>query len=107
MGGLWREVNYTVTPLMHSECSRICREPSARGGLIRGGLLYIHWGLLKLVCCPQPPTDEVLPRLPRIHVHQQEADAVTLLHEAHVRDVAQAKVTQNILCVKMVRSFVV
>ena len=42
VGGLWREVNYTVTRLMHSECGRICRGAVGEGGLIRGGLLYMN-----------------------------------------------------------------
>ena len=43
VGGLWREVNYTVTRLMHSECGRICRGAVGEGGgLIRGGLLYTN-----------------------------------------------------------------
>ena len=36
VGGLWREVNYTVTQLMHSECGRICRGPFVRGPYKRG-----------------------------------------------------------------------
>ena len=42
VGGLWREVHYTVTQLMHSECGRICRGAVGEGGLIRGGLLYVR-----------------------------------------------------------------
>ena len=40
MGGLWREVHYTVTQLMHSECGRICGGgggPLARGGPYKRG----------------------------------------------------------------------
>ena len=40
VGGLWREVNYTVTRLMHSECGRIFRGAVGEGGLTRGGPLY-------------------------------------------------------------------
>ena len=43
--GLWQEVNYTVTQLMHSECGRICRGPLADAephflGVELGGLSY-------------------------------------------------------------------
>ena len=31
VGGLWREVTYTVTQLLHSECGRICRGSLAGG----------------------------------------------------------------------------
>ena len=43
MGGLWREVNYTMTRFMHSEGGRICRGAVGEGGPIRGGLLYLYY----------------------------------------------------------------
>ena len=50
VGGLWREFNYTVTQLMHSECGRIFRGPLARGPYKRGTtvLLYCYskWPML-------------------------------------------------------------
>ena len=42
VGGLWWEVSYTVTQLMHSVCGRICREAVGEGGLITGGPLYLN-----------------------------------------------------------------
>ena len=37
VGGLCREVNYTVTQLMHSECGRICRGAVGEGGPYKRG----------------------------------------------------------------------
>ena len=46
-----REVNYTETQLMHSECGQICRGAVGEGGLIRGGPLYNKNYLLKTFNC--------------------------------------------------------
>ena len=50
VGGLWREVNYTVTQLKHSECGRICRGAVGEGGLIRGGPLYTNCRTVFISC---------------------------------------------------------
>ena len=42
VGGLWREVNYTVTQLMHGECGRICRGGRWRGGPYKRGTTVIR-----------------------------------------------------------------
>ena len=55
VGGLWREDDYTVPGLMHSECGRIYQGAVGKGGLIRRGLLYrvrmpMEQGLIRPKC---------------------------------------------------------